>query len=95
MPVILIKVGRVRDWRTLQKVHRTLLVGQARDLGATRFWVCRNVDDASQVLIVVEGPEHDGLVDLASYLEEHLIGLLDTDANDQGIWEPIEIDGID
>lgn len=94
MTVLLTTVARVRDWKALQKLHHTVLVGRAREVGVTRYRIYRNTGDAAQALIVAEAPEPDALRDLSRYLDEEIAVLIDGDTIDERIWEPIELEGI-
>ena len=87
MASVLTCVARVRDWHALRELHRQALLDQAREAGATRFRVFRNVRDASLALLVAEGPESEALEELARALGARLQALPGAQPADDRLWE--------
>lgn len=94
MAVTLTSIARVRNWQALRRLHGDTLIGQVREAGATRYRVYRNVNDASQVLVIVEHPDHDALHELAATMEAQINALLEDDEFDVRVWELAGWDGI-
>jgi hypothetical protein len=58
MPSVVTSIARVKDWQALQELSNTTLVGQARQAGVSHYRVYRNLNDASQALLIFELPSH-------------------------------------
>lgn len=94
MPVLFTTIAHVTDWKALREANRTRLLGRATAAGAKRFQVYRNVNDASQVLIVAELPDHDAVREMSQALAEQLAELRTGSLSDDREWEPTGWEGI-
>lgn len=56
MTVLATVSTQIVDWKALLELHSAILLPRARELGATRYRVFRNVKSAAEVLIVMELP---------------------------------------
>lgn len=93
MDAVVIAVGRVADWRTLERLNRDILIACAREAGAARYRVYRNAGDASRALIVAEGLDHEAMAELGRSIGEQLGGALAGGIWDDQIWEATTCDG--
>jgi predicted ester cyclase len=94
MPILFTTTACVKDWKALREAHRTTLLGRARLAGAKRFQVYRNVNDASQALIVVELPDEDAAREMSRALNEQLSDIQVGEVPDYEAWEPTGWDGL-
>jgi hypothetical protein len=94
MTAVFTCIARVKDWKALQEINRTALLKQARETGARRFQIYRNVSDASQALIVAEFPDHDALREMRRVLSEQMAALSVSAPPDDRAWEPTGWEGI-
>jgi len=94
MAVLFTLMGRITDWKALQRFNRETMLSQAREAGATRYQIYRNAHDASQLLIVAELPDHDALAEIGEALSRHLAPLLDDGTVDEQVWEPTNSDSM-
>ncbi len=94
MPVVLTLVGRVRDWQALRRLHQEELIQQAREAGATRFGLYRDVRDASQALVVGVFPDHEAAREMERALGGQLDSLLSGAPAEDRVWEAIGTDSI-
>jgi hypothetical protein len=89
MSILLIAVATVKDWKALEQLHDEHLVVTARDVGALRYGTYRNVYDASQVLLLIELPDHDAAREMRGTLSRCL-GLIHSDDTPRAqAWEPM------
>ena len=93
MAAVFTAMGRVTDWQALHRLNRETLVECARAAGATRYRLYRNVKDASQALVVAEGPDHEAVAELGRDVGEHLGGLPAGGIWEDRIWEATTCDG--
>jgi hypothetical protein len=89
-----ILIAQVRDWKALQRLNRSTLLEFARQAGAIRFRVYRNVRDASQGLLVAELPDYATARDLSERIGAELDAPGDGDLSIERVWQPTELDGI-
>ncbi len=61
MPTVFIAIARVRDWKAIQRLNDEELLTHMRKVGATRYRLHRNLEDASQMLVIIEVPYLDDL----------------------------------
>ncbi len=95
MSVLFTFMGRITDWQTLRALNREHLAAQAQIVGATRYQVYRSVNDAAQVLIIAELPDHDALREMVRRFSERLNAILARDLADHGVWEATEWESIE
>ncbi len=87
MTTVLTASAKLKDWKALQKFHEGVLMARAKANGAQRYGLYRNVNDATQVLLVAEFADGDQLREfLGEWLDAP--GLLSKDAHNT-IWEPL------
>jgi hypothetical protein len=94
MAVVSTTVARVSNWQTFAHLNQETLLGRAREVGATRYRIYRNVRDASLALIVSELPDSEAAQELDLLCAEHLSVLLSGCDLDAGIWEATSLEGI-
>lgn len=87
MAVMATWTGRVRDWRALRQLNHETLVAHAREIGATRYRLYRNLRDASELLLVAELPNEDAVRELARALSASLGALVEGGSPDDRTWE--------
>ena len=88
MPLMLTYQARSRNWKNLQAVSREILAPQARGVGAQRYQLYRNTQDATELLIVIEVADGDAGSELCKALNDQLAGLLAGSEPDSRFWEP-------
>lgn len=81
MSVLYTSIARIKDWQTLEAA----LAGGAAPVG--RLQVLRNVQDASQVLLLVELPDHEAIQEVSLALEAQVGHLLTGGPLDHRAWE--------
>lgn len=94
MPVTFTSIVNIKDWKALQELNRETLVNQADKIGATRFQIYRNLNDASQMLIIAEFPDYDALREMIKALNEQFEARLTGGFSDDRVWEKTEWEGI-
>jgi hypothetical protein len=94
MPVTFTSIVNIKDWKALQELNRGILVNQADKIGATRFQIYRNLNDASQMLIIAEFPDYDALREMIKALNKQFETLLTGGLSDDRVWEKTEWEGI-
>jgi len=94
MTVLFIAVGRVKDWTALRALNQAVLVGGAKQAGATHYRIYRNVHNASQALFLAELPNHEALQEMVEAMSAQMHALLEGGDSDDRIWEPTEFEGI-
>lgn len=94
MPVTFTSIVNIKDWKALQELNRETLVNQADKIGATRFQIYRNLNDASQMLIIAEFPDYDALREMIKALNKQFETLLTGGLSDDRVWEKTEWEGI-
>jgi len=88
MPVILASSCKLKDWKALRRVHEGVLTEQARACRARRYGIYRNVNDATQVLLIAEFMElEQGNEFLQVWLE--VCGSLCNDVPNHIVWEAL------
>jgi hypothetical protein len=87
MPILVTSIIKIKDWQAWREVNRERLLHQAREFGARRYQIYRNVNDASQTLVVAEFADHDAAREMSKALGE-IDDLLAGGAADERIWEP-------
>lgn len=94
MSVIVTSIARIKDWQALEQLNNETLVDQIRKVGVTRYRVYRNVDDASQMLVIAELPGYDTVRDVSETLGEQITRLFERGISVDGVWELTELEGI-
>ena len=94
MSIVFTSIARVKDWKAVQRLNREILVGRAREAGATRYRLYRNVKDASQVLVLAECPDDDAVQELSRDIGDQLGAVLHDGAWDDRAWEATDCEGI-
>jgi len=94
MPVTFTSIVKIKDWKALQELNRETLVNQADKIGATHFQIYRNLNDASQMLIIAEFPDDDALREMIKALNKQFETLLTGGLSDDRVWEKTEWEGI-
>src|ERR1700730_15038034 len=94
MSIVFTSIARVKDWKAVQRLNREILVGRAREAGATRYRLYRNVKDASQVLVLAECPDDDAVQELSRDIGDQLGAGLHDGAWDDRAREAIDCEGI-
>jgi hypothetical protein len=80
--------AKLKDWKALREFHEGVLLASARACGAQRYELYRNVNDATQVLLVAEFADGDQLREfLGTWLDAR--GLVSSDAAHNALWEPL------
>jgi hypothetical protein len=87
MSILVTSMIKIKDWLAWQELNRERLLYQASQAGALRYQIYRNVNDASQTLIVAEVAAHDAARELRKALGE-VSDLLAGGAADERVWEP-------
>jgi hypothetical protein len=87
MPTMLTCSAHVKDWKALQEVFQSTLLALARQVGARRFQIYRNTQDAARALIVAELPDQDALRELRRTLNEQVEGPCLRGHFEDGVWE--------
>ena len=87
MPIVLTSILKIADWKAWRVLHRDLLIQQARQAGASRYAVYRNINDASQTLILVEFANQQAAREMGRALNE-ISGRLAGGLSDDRAWEP-------
>jgi len=94
MSLIFTTIAKIKDWQMLQKLNSEVLVVQARAAGATRYQVYRNVNDASQALVLVELPHQEAVLEISDLVLEQMDNLPREHLADDRVWEPVGWEGI-
>jgi hypothetical protein len=87
MPILVTSIIKIKDWQAWQEINRERLIHRARQAGALRYQIYRNVNDASQTLVVAEVADHDAAREMRKALGE-IDDLLAGGAADERVWEP-------
>jgi hypothetical protein len=82
VPTVFTLIARVKDWEALHKLNQDILIGQAAAAGATRYRVFRNVNDASEVMVLAELQDYEAAQEMGKALDGPMTTLLER------IWEP-------
>ena len=83
MSVVFTTIASVKDWSALRRLNRETLIRQAREAGATQYRLLRNVNDASEVIVLAELPDYEAAQELGKIVAVEMAPLL------EGIGEPI------
>lgn len=94
MSITYTSIVMIKDWKALQKLNRETLVNHADRMGATYFQIYRNPNDASQMLIIAEFPDHDTLREMSKAINNWFETLSTGDFSDNRVWEKTEWEGI-
>jgi hypothetical protein len=94
MSVLVTSIARVKDWQALEQLNNETLVGRVKKIRVRCYRVYRNVNDASQALIIVELPDHDAVREVSEALTEQINMLFEGGISTDGIWELTELEGI-
>jgi len=94
MAVTFTSIVNIKDWKALQELNRETLVNQADKIGAMYFQIYRNLNDASQMLIIAEFPDYDALREMIKALNKQFETLLTGGLSDDRVWEKTEWEGI-
>jgi hypothetical protein len=94
MTIIFTATGNVRDWKRLQLLHYTALLGSARAAGALRYRVYRDLHDAARVLMVAKLPDADSARLLREAWEAHAETLFNRALGAASLWEAVGWEGI-
>lgn len=89
MAVIFTAIAKIKDGQTLEKLKAETLIEQARARGATRYQIYRNVNDASQALVLVELPNREAVLEVGDAVLEQMDDLLAGKLADDWVWEPL------
>ncbi|MHB8630230.1 MAG: hypothetical protein ACYDBJ_05155 [Aggregatilineales bacterium] len=95
MPIMYTCILRIKDWKAFRTLNQKVLVGQFSRVGALRYRVYRNRNDASQALLAAELPDHDALRDLHDALNQHIDMLNEASLFDEYTWETMGWEGIE
>lgn len=88
MPLILTSSFKLKDWRALRQAHEGVLTEQAKACRARQYGIYRNVNDATQVLLIAEFTELDqGNEFLQVWLE--VCSSLCNDIPNHTVWEAL------
>ena len=88
MPSVFMAIARVKDWKAIQRLNDEELLKNVHRVGATRYRVYRNLEDASQMLLTIEVPHLDDLNDLIARFSV----LSKENILESSVWETV-IDG--
>ena len=94
MAILLTCLVKIHDWKAWQALQRERLLQPVRQAGARRYQVYRNVNDASQSLVVAELPDHDTAREMGRALNE-ILALLPGSSADERAWEATGWESID
>jgi len=86
MSILVTSMIKIKDWQAWQAVNRERLLHQARQAGAKRYQIYRNVNDASQALVVAEVADYDTAREMSNALGE-VSDLLAGGGADEQVWE--------
>ena len=87
MPILITSIIKIKDWQAWQEINRSRLLDQVRQAGARRYQLYRNVNDASQALVVAEVADYDAARETRKALSA-IDDLLVDGAADERVWEP-------
>jgi hypothetical protein len=87
MSILVTSIIKIKDWLAWQELNRERLFQRARQAGALRYQIYRNVNDASQTLVVAEVADHDAAREMRKALGE-IDDLLACGVADERVWEP-------
>ena len=94
MSILVTSIVKIADWQAWREAHRERLLRHARQSGARRYQIYRNVNDASQMLVAAEFDDHDTARELSKALGEIGEALAST-VIDECMWEPTGWEDID
>ncbi|GAC1349172.1 MAG: hypothetical protein NVSMB27_19790 [Ktedonobacteraceae bacterium] len=94
MLITLTSIARIKDWKALRRLNAEILIEKARELGAVRYRIYRNMNDASQVLFIVDLADREAVREMGEVICEQLSTLLQRDVPDDQAWEPVDWDSI-
>ncbi len=85
MPTVFLAIARVRDWEAVQRFIEEELLSYLRKVGATRYRLHRNLEDASRLLFIVEAPHRDDLDEVIFRFQ----GFFNQDVIESSVWETV------
>jgi ketosteroid isomerase-like protein len=94
MPILVTSIVKITDWQAWREAHRERLLHHAKQSGAQRYQIYRNVNDASQTLVVAEFADYDSARELSKALGE-ISELLTSSVITECMWEPTGWEDID
>ena len=94
MSVIYTAIARVRDWQSLQKLNNDTLVNLAKAIKARHCRIYRNLNDASQAMLIIELADLDEAGEIREALIGQLAALAEIRLTDDRLWEVTDWDGI-
>jgi hypothetical protein len=80
-------VVRVADWQAWQRLSDETLIALARQAGATRYRIFRNLHDAAEALLIAEFPDYEAVRRMGEDTEARVAPLLGGGVADDRIWE--------
>jgi hypothetical protein len=95
MSVIYTAVVRIADWKAWQRLSDETLLSYARDAGATRYRVFRNLHDAAEALLIAEFPDYEAVRRMGEDTDAQIIPLAAEGAAGDRVWELVDCAGID
>jgi hypothetical protein len=87
MTVLATVSTQIVDWKALLELHSGTLLPRARELGATRYRVFRNVKSAAEVLIVMELPSCEDAEEMARFIAVQPLPRPANATSERTIWE--------
>ncbi len=85
MPAVFLAITRVRDWKAVQRRSDDELLRGLRQVTATCCHLHRNLEDASQMLLIIEAPCRDDLDEVIPRF--HV--LFGQDVLESSVWETV------
>ncbi len=89
MPTVFMAIARVRDWKAVQRLSEEDLLDYMWRAGATRCHLHRNLEDASQLLLIIEAPYRDDLDRVIAQFH----ALFKQDVIESSVWEVVVATG--
>ena len=93
--VVWTAIAEVRDWKAIRCRHQALVERLEGEMGALSFRTYRNVNNASQLLIIAAFPDYDTLREIVDGRGNGIGLLLEAGAVDERIWEATGWDVLD
>lgn len=88
MPIAFTAHAKLKDWKALQELHERVLWTRAKMCGARRLCLYRNINDATQVLLLAEFAQADQLHEFLGTWFGTSAALSNSSAHET-LWEPL------
>ena len=94
MAVMYTAVVRITDWQAWQRLSDETLIAYARQAGATRYRIYRNLHDAAEAMIVAEFPDYEAVRRMGESTDARVIRLTPDGVSDDRVWEQMSCEAI-